>query len=220
MKKVVIFGAGSLARLVHFYLSEDSAYEVAAFTVNEKYVGEGKLLGLDVVPFERIEETHPPERFAMFVAIGYKRVNKARAKVYNNCKSKGYELISYVSSKAIHVGHIEIGDNCFVRAGSVIQPFAKIGNDVIIGSACVGHESIIGDHCYIANHAAIAGGVKIGPYCFIGINATIRDGITIAPECVIGAGAIILKDTEEGGVYPGQKAMKARFASSELRSFG
>jgi sugar O-acyltransferase (sialic acid O-acetyltransferase NeuD family) len=155
----------------------------------------------------------------MFVAIGYKRVNKARAEVYNSCKSKGYELISYISSKAIHLSHVEIGDNCFIRAGSVIQPFAKIGNDVIIGSACVGHESIIGDHCYIANHAALAGGVKIGPYCFVGLNATIRDGITVAPECVIGAGAIILKDTEEGGVYPGQKAERAPFPSSQLRSF-
>lgn len=219
MKKVVIFGAGSLARLAYFYLSEDSSYEVAAFTVNEKYLGEGKLLGVDVVPFERIEETHPPERFAMFVAIGYKRVNKARAEVYNNCKSKGYELISYLSSKATYWDHIEIGDNCLIREHSVIQPFAKIGNDVIIGSACIGHDSIIGDHCYIANQAAIAGNVKIGPYCFVGVNATIRDGITLAPECVIGAGAIILKDTEEGGVYPGQKAEKAPFTSSKLRSF-
>jgi len=219
-KKVVIFGASSLARLAYVYLSEDSPYEVAAFTVNEQYLGEGELLGLDVVPFERIEQTHPPERFAMFVAVGYKRVNKVRAEVYDNCRGKGYEMISYVNSTAIHWGHIEIGDNCFIRESTVIQPFAKIGNDVVIGSASlIGHDVVVGDHCYIANHAAIVGHVRIGPYCFIGANATIRDGITIAPECVIGAGAIIMRDTEEGGVYRGQKAEKAPFPSSELRSF-
>ena len=37
--------------------------------------------------------------------------------------------------------------------------------------------------------------------CFIGVNATIRDAITIAPETLIAAGAIIMKDTEEKGVY-------------------
>lgn len=219
-KRVVIFGASSLARLAYIYLSEDSPYEIAAFTVSEQYLGEGELLGLDVVPFERIEQTHPPEQFAMFVAVGYKRVNKVRAEIYNSCRGKGYEMISYVNSKAIHWGHIEIGDNCFIREGTIIQPFAKIGNDVIIGGASlIGHDVVVGDHCYIANHAAIVGHVKIGPYCFIGANATIRDGITIAPECVIGAGAIIMKDTEAGGVYRAQKAEKAPFPSSELRSF-
>ena len=33
------------------------------------------------------------------------------------------------------------------------------------------------------------------------MNATVRDGVTIAPHCVIGAGALVMRDTEEGGVY-------------------
>jgi len=33
------------------------------------------------------------------------------------------------------------------------------------------------------------------------VNATFRDGVSVAPRCVIGAGALIMKDTEEGGVY-------------------
>jgi hypothetical protein len=46
-------------------------------------------------PFETLEETNPPERFAMYVAIGFSQVNKARAEVYEQCKRRGYELISY-----------------------------------------------------------------------------------------------------------------------------
>jgi len=158
MKKVVIFGAGTLARIVYVYLSKDTNYEVAAFTVNIEYLGEGKLLGLDVVPYERIEETYPPDRFSMLVAIGYKRVNKARAEVYEKCKSKGYEMINSISSQTIHWDYVDIGDNCFIRENTVIQPFAKIGNDVIMGSAClIGHDAIIGDHCYISNHATVCG---------------------------------------------------------------
>ncbi|MBE7551499.1 MAG: hypothetical protein HS126_10550 [Anaerolineales bacterium] len=67
--------------------------------------------------------------------------------------------------------------------------------------------------------AVIAGNVEIGQYCFVGANATIRDGLTIAPECVIGAGAVILKDTERGRVYRGQRAEMLPHSSSELKYF-
>ncbi len=219
MKKVVIFGATSLARQVYVYLTENSTYKIAAFTVTKEYLVEEKFMGLEVVPFERIEKTHPPEKLSMFVAIGYKRVNRGRAEIYYNCLNKGYALISYVSSKTAHWGHTEIGDNTFIYGNGAIHPFVKIGNDVIIGSATIGHDSIIDDHCYISSHAMISGNVRIGRYCFIGANATIKDGVTIAPECVIGAGAIILKDTKGGGVYPGQNAEMADITNSELKSF-
>jgi sugar O-acyltransferase (sialic acid O-acetyltransferase NeuD family) len=220
MKPVVIFGTGDFARVAFVYLSKDSIYEVAAFTVDEEHSPEGKVLGLDVVPFKGIVDTHPPERFAMFVAIGYRRVNKARAEVYNRCKQKGYELISYISSKALQWGQIEIGDNCFIFENNVIQPFVKIGNDVIIWSGNhIGHHSSIGDHCFIASHAVISGRVKIGPYCFIGVNATLRDGVTVAPECVIGAGAVILRDTKTQGVYAAKNTEPADILSPELKSF-
>ena len=218
MKRVVIFGAGEFARVVHFYLKNDSPYETVAFTVHKEYITESEFLGLELVPFERLEEIYPPQEFAMFVAVGYKRVNKARAEVYNTCKSKGYELITYINSKATHWEEIEIGDNCFIFEDNVIQPFVKIGNDVIMWSGNhVGHDSSIGDHCFIASHAVISGNVTIGPYCFVGVNATFRDGITVAPECVIGAGALIVKDTVARGVYKGHKSEPASYNSLELR---
>ncbi len=220
MKKIVVFGIGDLAHMAHVYLTKDSPYEIGAFTVHEKYISESKVLGVDVVPFEQLEKTHPPEEFAMFVAVGYKRVNIARAEIYNLCKNKGYELISYINSKATHWGEIEIGDNCFIFEENVIQPFVKIGNNVIIWSGNhIGHHSRIGDHCFIASHAVISGNVTIGPYCFVGVNATFKDGITVAPKCVIGAGAVILKDTRAQGVYAVNGTEPASIISSQLKMF-
>jgi sugar O-acyltransferase (sialic acid O-acetyltransferase NeuD family) len=220
MKPVVIFGAGDQARVVYIYLSKDSSYEVVAFTVHETHLEEKKLLGLDVVPFERIEEIYPPEYFAMFVAIAFGKVNKTRAQVYNDCRRKGYELVSYINSNASHWGEIEIGDNTFILESTVIQPFTKIGNDVCIGSGCViGHDVSIGDHCFIAPGVVIPGRVQIGPYCFIGANATFRNGITIGAECIIGAGAIILKDTQDRGVYLGKGTEAAATTSDALSPF-
>ena len=218
--KVVIFGLGDFARIASVYLSKDSPHEVVGFTANERYIDKPELLGKKVVPFERIEEYFPPDEYSMLVAIGFKRVNKARAEVYTLCKNKGYELISYINSKVTHWGEIEVGDNCFIFENNVIQPFVNIGNDVIIWSGNhIGHDARIGDHCFIASHAVISGNVKIGPYCFVGVNSTFRDGITVAPECVIGAGAIIMKDTVEKGVYKGRATEAGPNKSTELKGF-
>lgn len=201
-RDVVIFGTGDYARMAAVYLSEDSDCDVVAFTVDAQYVQHETLAGIPVVPFEELERRHPPSEHAMLVAIGFSGVNKARARVYERCKERGYELVSYVNSRATHYGEFQLGDNCFVLEENVIQPNVRIGNDVVLWSGNhIGHDSEIGDHCFVASHAVISGNVTIGPYCFVGVNATIRDGVTIAPECVIGAGALIMKDTEGGGVY-------------------
>ncbi len=202
MTKVVVFGREKLAELTHFYFTNDSPYEVVAFTVNESFIKEKEFMGLPIVPFEEIEKHYPPDKFKMFIAIGYRRLNTIRAEKYNEAKNKGYDLISYVSSKATHWGDTEIGDNCFILENQVIQPSVRIGNDVILWSGNhFGHNVVIGDHCWIASHVVVCGGVSIGPYSFIGVNATIRDDVTIGRECIIGAGALILNDAAEKAVY-------------------
>src|SRR5690242_10525412 len=114
MSDVVVFGIGDFARMARIYLDQDSPHEVQAFTVHERYITGEKLEGLPVVPFEQLEQSHPPGSHEMFVAIGFSRVNESRAGVYRECKNRGYGLITYVSSKALPASDLEIGDNCFV----------------------------------------------------------------------------------------------------------
>lgn len=217
---VVLFGTGDFARIAHVYLRDDSPHEVVAFTVHGEYAQTTEFRGLPLVPFEQLHERFPPGDFAMFVAIGFSRVNQARREVYEACKARGYELITYVSSRAMRSAETQIGDNCFIFEANVLQPFVRIGNDVVLWSGNhIGHDSVIGDHCFIASHAVISGNVTVGSSSFIGVNATIRDGVAIAPDCVIGAGALIMRDTKHGGVYavPGTKPFAK--SSWELTNF-
>ena len=217
MSRVVLFGTGDFARVAYAYLRDDSAHEVVAFTVHERFIETSELLGVPVVPYETLGETYPPGENAMFVAIGFSGVNRRRAEIFTECQERGYELITYVSSQAFVSKDVELGENCFVFEANVIQPFVRIGDDVVLWSGNhIGHDAAIGDHCFIASHVVISGNVEVGPYTFIGVNATIRDGVRIAPACVIGAGALIMKDTVEEGVYsvPGTKPAERR--SSEL----
>lgn len=218
MKKVIIFGTGDFGKVVHFYLTRDSPYEIVAFTANQWAIKEKEIFGLPVVPFENIESVYPSSEFQMFVAVGYLKMNKVRAQICSEAKEKGYDLLTYVNSKVTKWGELDIGENCFIFENVVIQPFVKIGNDVIMWSGNhIGHHSTIGDHCFITSHVVVSGNVKIGPYCFLGVNSTIRDGINIAPECVIGAGSLILEDTQEKGVYTSEKAKMLPITSDMLK---
>lgn len=215
MSKIVIFGAGKIADEAYFYLTNDSPHDVIAFTVDGEHLVATEKLGLPVVAFETVARDYPPSDFKMFVAVGYQDLNKFRARKYEEAKAKGYELISYVSSRASNFGGVEIGENCFVLEFVTIQPCAKIGNDVFIWSGNhVGHHASVGDHCYIAGNVVISGNTVIEPYCFIGVSATLGHEITVGRESLIGAGSLITKDVLPGSVYITPDTQKYRLDSS------
>lgn len=214
MSRVVIFGTGKIADEAYFYLTNDSAHEVVAFAVDLAFLDAPEKLGLPVVPFEEVQDKYPPSDFKMFIAVGYQDLNKLRARKYEEAKSKGFELISYVSSRASNFGNVAIGDNCFVLEFATIQPCASIGNDVFIWSGNhVGHHASVGDHCYIAGNVVISGNTKVEPYCFIGVSATLGHEITIGRESLIGAGSLITKDVGPQSVYITPDTQKYRLDS-------
>jgi len=217
MAKLVIFGAGDIARLAHYYFSRDSEHEVVAFTVDQQYRNSDTFLDLPLVPFEDVANSYPPGEYRIFVALSYARMNKLREEKYLQTKEKGYELVSYVSSRCSFLTDQPAGDNCFILEDNTIQPFVKIGNNVTLWSGNhIGHDAVIEDHCFLASHIVVSGHVRIGNNCFIGVNATLRNSITIAPETLIGAGAVIMKDTVAKGVYLPPRAELSTKTSDEI----
>lgn len=217
-KSLVIFGAGDLAELTHYYFSSDSDYRVVAFTLDAEYIEAPECCGLPVVAFDRIVAEFPPAEHDMFVALSYSRLNQVRKEKYLAAKSLGYETPSYVSSRASLLTEEPVGENCFILEDNTIQPFVTIGNNVTLWSGNhIGHHSTVNDHSFISSHVVVSGGVEIGEQCFIGVNSTLRDHIKIGDRCVIGAGALILGDAEADGVYIGKATERSRLPSSKLR---
>jgi sugar O-acyltransferase (sialic acid O-acetyltransferase NeuD family) len=219
-KRAVIFGTTYFAEVALVYLRDDAGYSVEAFTVDGSYITEETMLGVPVVSFETLRDTHPPSDFVMFCAIGFSKVNANRRAVYERCQAAGYEMPSYVHSNVIRWKETTIGKGCFIFENNVLQPFVRIGDNCVLWSGNhIGHHSRIGSNVFIASHAVVSGKCVIGDNSFLGVNATLRDGITIAPNCVIGAGAIILHDTTEGAVYKGTETLPLERKSNELRNF-
>ena len=220
MEKIVIFGIGNIAEVAYTYITNDSEYEIVAFTVDKEYLTKNKLFNLPVIPFDELENLYPPKDYKIFAAIGYHDLNRIRQKKYEEVKNKGYELISYVSSKISNFGNVEIGDNCFILEDNVLQPFAKIGNNVTLWSGNhIGHHSTIEDHCFITSHVVISGKSTIKQNCFIGVNSTIGHEITIGKNNFIGAGCLITKNTENKSVFITKDTEKFRIDSDRFIKF-
>jgi sugar O-acyltransferase (sialic acid O-acetyltransferase NeuD family) len=217
MANVVIFGAGDIARLAHYYFTHDSPHDVAAFVVDREFRQGREFLGLPLTDWEDAPAAYPPGDFLLFVALSYARMNGLRADKYLAAKAAGYNLASYVSSRCSYLAQTPPGENCFILEDNTVQPFVTIGNNVTLWSGNhIGHDSVIDDHCFIASHVVVSGHVRVGPRSFIGVNATIRNSVTIAERSLIGAGALIMSDTRPGGVYVAERTKPFQKSSDQI----
>jgi sugar O-acyltransferase (sialic acid O-acetyltransferase NeuD family) len=217
MEKIIIFGAGDIARLAHFYFENDSNYQVVAFSVDDSYKNAESFQELPLISLSKLVEMYSPGTYKIFAALSYVKMNKIRSEKYYLLKKMGYEFVNYISSKATILNNQNFGENCFILENNTIQPFVKIGNNVTLWSGNhIGHDSIIEDHVFIASHVVVSGFVKVKSYSFIGVNATIRNSITIEKECLIGAGSIIMENTVEQGVYLPERAKLISKKSFEI----
>jgi sugar O-acyltransferase (sialic acid O-acetyltransferase NeuD family) len=217
MKKLVIFGTSAFAELAHYYFDRDSDYSVVAFTVDAAYLKETTFKGLPVIAFEDLEANFGPQEHDLFVAMGIQKVNQQRAAKVADAERKGYELASFLSSKAKVSEDLVMRPNSFVMDGSYLQPFVKIGRNTIIWSGCViGFKSQIGDHCWLVA-TTFGESVVVGDYSFIGLGSVIAPSRSIGVSNVIGAGALILNNTKDFEVYKGHASIPSRVPSSRLR---
>ena len=218
MKRLVIFGIGQIAEVAHYMFAEDSDYDVAGFTVDDDYRDRDEHLGLPVFPFERLQDSHSPDEFVLFVAMGFGKVNEQREAKLAEARANGYDFASYISSSAWVWRGYEAQPNTMVMEHNTIQPYVTIGENSILWSGNhIGHHSKIGKNVFIASHAVLSGAVSIGDNCFIGVNATIRDNVTLGSHCVVGAGALIVNNARDRTVFPGAATEASKVPSNRLR---
>jgi sugar O-acyltransferase (sialic acid O-acetyltransferase NeuD family) len=218
MRPLLIFGAGEIAEVAHFYFTRDTRIPVAGFTVDAAYLKESRFCGLPVVPFEEAQAAFAPGTHDLFVALSYARINAARTQKCAEGKARGYRLATYVSSKASVWDGFQPGENCFILEDNTLQPFVRIADNVTLWSGNhIGHHARVAANCFITSHVVISGGVEVGENAFIGVNATLRDHVKIGARSVIGAGALVLEDVPDDGVVAPRGTELSKVPSHRLR---
>ncbi len=220
MKDIVIFGVGKIADVIQFYMREDSGLSVKAFTVHEKYITTPEFNGLPVVPFETLEQNYPPEKYDVFVAVGYHCMNATRADFIKQVEAKGYSTISYIHPDSSAPKDLVHGKNCFIMNNVCIHPRVTLGDNVFVWSgAMIGHHSKIGNDCWLTSSCSISGNVTIGNNAFLAVNATVGHSVTIGNSCFLGANTLVTKNLENDKVVISESSKPIKLNSAQFLRF-
>jgi len=206
MRKIIIFGTGSLAQISCFHLSKMNPGIVAGFVVDSKYKSSDSLMDLPVTTTEKMLDIFPPESFELLIAIGYSNMRN-RLTTIERLSLKNYNLTNLTSEDGCD-GNIN-GVNNIIMPGCIIEPFANIGSHNIIWSgAHICHDVTISNNNFFAAGSIIGGYSNVSDGNFFGFGAIVKENTNILPETLVAAGTVIIKDTEASSKYigvPGRK---------------
>jgi UDP-N-acetylglucosamine acyltransferase len=110
-----------------------------------------------------------------------------------------------------------IGERCVIRESATINPgtevggmLTKIGNDcLIMASAHVAHDAILGNNVIMANYVGIAGHCQIGDNVTFGGTCVVHQRTRIGAHAFIGAQSMVDGDVIPYGMAVGNRAALA-----------
>ncbi|MFN0125538.1 MAG: sugar O-acyltransferase, partial [Verrucomicrobiales bacterium] len=115
------------------------------------------------------------------------------------------------------VGHDQIGENCFILEETSIQPFGRIGDNVVIWCRVhIGHHTAIGDHATLISGAVVCGRCEVGAWSYLSANCVINDTVRLAEGTLAGIASVLKADTEPWGIYTGDPARRRRVRSDRF----
>jgi len=216
-RKLIIVGDSAFAEVAQEYFQHDSDFTVVAFSVERAFLDRKELNGLPIVPFENLNELFPPSEHSVYVAVVYTQLNRLRTRLAAEAKAKGYHLASYISSRAFIWRNVQLGEHCFVFEDNTLQPFVKVGNNVVLWSGNhVGHHSVIRDNCFVSSHVVISGFCDIGENTFMGVNSTVANNVRIGRDNWISPNVTIMKDTDSDALYKAVPSERAKLAATRF----
>jgi tetrahydrodipicolinate N-acetyltransferase len=122
---------------------------------------------------------------------------------------------------------VEIGDNCVIMMGAVLNIGAIIGARTMIDmNVVVGGRAIVGKDSHIGAGTVLAGVIEppnanpviVGDNVLIGANAVVLEGIKVGNGAVVAAGSVVVKDVEENTVVAGVPAKVIKMVDEKTRS--
>ena len=217
MRNVIIFGVGQIAEAVFDLINQIPDINVLSFTADEEYINKDNILDKKIVPLKNLDEQFDMKNTYLITAVGYKKLNSMREKIYQRLKKKNYKFTNIIHPNSL-CRFKNIGENNIIFEFNNIQSGVQIGNNTIIWSSNhIGHHSEIGDNCFISSHVVISGSVKVSNNNFLGVNSTIRDNISIGANCIIGAGSLVQKSLPENSILRNKSTDISKIKSDKIK---
>ena len=142
-----------------------------------------------------------------------------------DCMNKNVPESTNVWQFCVIFPDCEIGENCNICAGSLIENDVKVGNNVTVKSGVQLWDGVtVEDNVFIGPNVTFTNDIfprsKQHPQEYvrtlvkhgasIGANSTIVAGVTIGENAMIGAGSVITKDVPANTIWYGVPAEQKR----------
>ncbi len=147
------------------------------------------------------------------------------ARIGKNCRIFPGAVISAIPQDLKFEGEdstVEIGNNVTIREFVTINRGTKalgktvIGkNSLIMATAHVAHDCVIGENCIIVNGVLLAGHVEVDDWAIIGGLCAVQQFAKIGTHAFVGGGSLVRKD-----VPPFVKAAKEPISYAGINSIG
>jgi UDP-3-O-[3-hydroxymyristoyl] glucosamine N-acyltransferase len=200
MADLVIFGTGYSAEVAKVYLERYSRHRIVGFTVDAPYTTSGSFHGIPIVAWDRLEQVFPPGQVELLGPISYHRMNEFRRDRFREGKARNYRFASFIHPES-NINTQDIGEHCFFLERNIVEPFAKIGDNVVMWGGChIGHHVVIGDDCFLSGDVTLGARTRIGERCFLAARSAVAVDITIGDTCILGFGVAVQQDLASGSV--------------------
>ncbi|MBV1959547.1 MAG: acyl-ACP--UDP-N-acetylglucosamine O-acyltransferase [Pseudomonadales bacterium] len=123
---------------------------------------------------------------------------------------------------------LEIGDRNVIREGCTLNRgttqdagITRVGSDnLLMAYVHIPHDCIVGDHCILANNAALAGHVQVGDWAILGGYTLVHQFCKIGAHSFCGTGSVVLKDVPAYVTVNGNSAIPRGTNSEGLKRRG
>lgn len=222
MKKIVLAGNAITADILNCYLTQDDRYQVIGLTVDDEFILQGGIQGLDSIALSQLGNVYDQQDCAVIMAMGYNDINRSRESMFHRIKEMGFCIETYIHPDAKVYTRLPLGEGCVILPSAVIEPHVRLGaNSMVWANTTLAHHSSVAENCWIASGAVISGQAEVGRNTFIGVNATIVNKIVVGEYSIIGAGALITKNTKVSSVHLARSGEELRYSSQDyVKYFG
>jgi len=222
MKKIILAGNAITADILNCYLAQDNRYQVIGLTVDDEFVSQGGIQGLDSIALSQLADVYDPQDCAVIMAMGYDDINRSRESMFHRLKEMEFRIETYVHPDAKVYTQNTLGEGCVILPSAVIEPHVRLGaNSMVWANTTLAHHSWVAENCWVASGAIISGQAEVRRNAFIGVNATIVNKVVVGEYSIIGADALITKNTKASSVHLARSGEELRYSSQDyVKYFG
>lgn len=211
MKKLVLYGAGGLAREIAYMVERINrvcpTYELLGFVVDKEYYVPGmNVNGYPIVGDGDWLVAHKDE-VVCTCAVG--EPPAARERIQETYEALGIKFETLISPDVEMHESVKIGNGCVICWRTTFTVDVEIGKGTFInGRNAFGHDSCVGNYCSIYADCSINGHVKIGDRVKIGGKSYFCPKVRVGDDAIVAAGSVVFTNVKAGRHVLGNPAKR------------